>query len=88
MLAGNGERPPFLIFWIGSDTGHIGLVIRAVIFPVSEQQVFRLTQEDRVVADIAFADQLQNFRPYRSMKPLVLSNHVRLDANDHAHALH
>ncbi len=87
-LAGNGKRPPFLVLGAGRHLRHIGAEIGAMILPIAKQQVFRLPQENRVVTDIAIADQRQNFRPDGGMQPFILRDHLRLDAYDHSHTLH
>jgi hypothetical protein len=59
-----------------------------VISPVGEQQVFRPTQENRIIADVAVGNLGQDFRPDRGVNPLVFGDLIRLDADYHAHSLH
>src|SRR5262245_23707098 len=42
LLAGHAHGPPFLVLRACRHLRHVGLEIRADIFPVAEQQVFRL----------------------------------------------
>ncbi|MNX80155.1 hypothetical protein D3C86_1118060 [compost metagenome] len=88
LLAGNREGPPFLVLGAFGHLRHVGADIGAVIFPIAEEQIFRLAQEDRVIADIAVADERQNFRPDGGVQPFIFRDHVRFDAYDHAHTLH
>jgi hypothetical protein len=55
-----------------------------MIFEMVEQEIFRLAQVNRVVRDVAAFDLLDDLRPNGGVKPLVLIDPLRPDADQHA----
>ena len=72
LLHRHHDGPPLLRSWIGGHFGHVGFVIGAVIFEIAEEEI--VFQIDGIIADIAFADHVENVGPDGSVISLVFSS--------------
>jgi hypothetical protein len=68
--------PPLLCLGISRHLRHVRLKVRIVVFPIAEQQI--IFEKDGIIADIAISEHVQNLRPNRRMKFLVLLDCLRL----------
>lgn len=59
-LHGHHDFPPLLGLGVGGHFGHIGGVVGAVVLEIGEKEA--LPVEDRIIADVAQADCLKDFR--------------------------
>jgi len=78
--------PPSLNLGIGSHLLHIGIVIGSRPLHRSEERHGTFVEKDRIVADVAVLDLLQNRWPYVFVAFLVLAKLFWLNANDLCYA--
>ena len=50
--------------------------------------VFRLFEEDRIVANVGVMDDLQDLRPHGGVKSIVLGDRSRFEGDDLTHSFH
>ena len=70
-LAGHANVPPLLRHRVGGHLRHVGSKVVASVFQIAEQitlAVRKLSQIDRIIADIALLDHVQNLRPDSSVQ--------------------
>src|SRR5580704_7678546 len=60
-----GDGPPFTSFRVRRHFRHVGLIIGAVVLVIGEKVT--ILQVNRVIANVAFSNCLDYFRPYMSV---------------------
>ena len=90
-LAGDAAGPPFLGGRIRGHPCHVGGVVGAGVFEITEQvmlAVVELAQVDRVVPDIAVLDHFQHIRPDGGVELFVFVDFVGVQCDDGSVAFH
>src|SRR5215469_4196641 len=86
LLHGHHHRPPFLGSGVRCHFCHVRFVIRAMVFEIAEQEI--VLKVDRELLNVAFANHVQDVRPYSGVMSFVLRNRVGLYFDDRSVSLH